>query len=109
MKSWEEKYKAESVVIQQERATYSGNHTVLGKKAFDYLSLIFLIAGFISLLLVYFTEVTLIHSACIFVISRVLSPSDTDRYELMIKGLAEDVANIRIVTAVIAKEAGKKD
>ncbi len=105
MNSWE----AESVAIQQERATYPGNNTGLGKKAFDYLSLIFLIAGFISLLLVYFTEITLIHSACIFVISRVLSPSDTDRYELMIKGLVEDVANIRVASTIITKEVIKKD
>ncbi|MEY8241730.1 MAG: hypothetical protein RPT25_15400 [Cycloclasticus sp.] len=103
MKNLEERFNSELLEIQQERKTYSANHTVLGKKVFDYLSIITLIAGFISLPLVYFTEVTLIHSACIFIISRTLSPSDTDRYELMIKGVAQDIANIRIATTVIAK------
>ncbi len=109
MRDWEEKYKEESSKVIQERSNYAKINNRLGVNIFEKLSIIFLGFGFISLLMIPFTEMTLIQSACIFIISHVLSPNDTNRYESVIKGVVEDVANIRIATTILSKEIQKKD
>ena len=105
---WQESYQKEAEVVSAERASYKNSKQHLGAKIFDKLSLIFLLCGFLSLVSVPFTGITLVQATCFFVISFALSPSDGDRYELMMKGIAEDVANLRIHTAISTKAKRKE-
>ncbi|MCL1127388.1 hypothetical protein [Shewanella surugensis] len=108
MTKWLESYQKEAENIVQERAIYENSSQRLGAKIFDKLSFLFLLSGFVSLGLVAFIDVTLIQSTCLFVISFVLSPTDGDRSGTMIKGMAEDLANIRINTAIESKNKTEK-
>jgi fatty-acid desaturase len=108
MSKWQESYQKEAENIAAERAAYQNSSQRIGAKIFDKLSLLFLLSGFVSLGLVAFTEVTLVQSTCFFVISFVLSPTDGDRLETMLKGMAEDLANIRINTAIESKSKSEQ-
>ena len=78
MNEHNDKFEQEADRIRQERDTYH-NISYKGKKQnykseeflqthklFDYLSFIFLGMGFISLILMFFTGVTLLHATCLF-------------------------------------------
>ena len=103
MNKFESAIELETEKIRIERESYPAGKYNASKKFFDYASLIFLASGFIALVLIFFTDVTLLQAACLFVISYVISPTDGDRYESQIKCMAEDLANIRINTTVIGK------
>jgi hypothetical protein len=104
MSSWEESYKKEFEVIARERETYPSKLDDSVKKLFDVVSFCFLIAGFIALAAVFFTQITLVQATCFFVISFVVKPSDGDRMESLIKGMAQDLANIRISALMVSKK-----
>lgn len=93
----------ESDAIKSERIAYAFEEKA-GLKFFYYLSNVFMVLGFISLALVFFTEVTLVHATCFFVIGYTLTPTDVDSNRVVIKGVTEDIANIRLNTAVISKK-----
>ena len=80
--------------IKEERGTYQPSHKGTNK-FFDVLSLLFLLAGFGALIAIFFTDVTIVEATCLFVISYVVAPTDGDRYESMVKGIAEDVGFTR--------------
>ena len=108
MSKWQESYQKEAETISAERASYKNSKQHLGTKIFDKLSLMFLLCGFLGLVLVPFTSVTLVQATCFFVISFVLSPTDGDRYEAMLKGISEDMANVRINTTISTKTKYKE-
>jgi len=93
----------ESDAIKRERASYAFEEKP-GVAFFHYLSNAFMALGFIPLALVFFTEITLIQATCFFVIGYTLTPTDVDSNRTVIKGVTEDVANIRLNTAVISKK-----
>lgn len=103
MQKWNEAYKEETEVVARERMGYTANRLDHVKVFFDKLSIAFLLAGFAGLIAVPFTTFTLVQATCLFVISYVVSPSDGDRYESTLKGIAQDLANIRIHTAITSK------
>ena len=105
MSSWKELYNKEFELIVLEREEYSSKLNDPVKKLFDVLSFFFLIAGFIALTATFFSKITLTEATCFFVISFVLKPSDGDRMESAIKGIAQDLANIRINTAITSKKS----
>jgi len=101
---WDKYYQEEYTNIKNERTNYKiSNDTEIGQKIFEVLSTLFLSIGFISLILVYFTEITLLQSTCFFVIAYTLQPSDGDRYQSIIKGITEDLAHIRLNTTIFSK------
>lgn len=103
MKNWQILFREEGKLISDDRATYEGHERSVGEKFFETLAVCFLGAAFLSLPLIFFTEVTLVQSTCLFVISFVLQPTDGDRYQSQIKGIAQDLAHIRIHTVISAK------
>jgi len=101
---WDKYYQEEYTNISNERASYKiSNDTKIGQKIFEAIATLFLGIGFISLILIFFTEITLFHSTCFFVIAYTLQPSDGDRYQSIIKGVTEDLAHIRLNTTIISK------
>ena len=108
MNNWQIQFEEEAKLISDERETYGSHKQDIGAKIFEKLALCFLGVAFLSLPLIFFTEVTLVHSTCLFIISFVLQPSDGDRYESQIKGIAQDLAHIRIHTAITGKAARAK-
>ncbi len=82
--------------IQAERLNYKSKNTG-GFKFMDTMSFVFYCGGFICLgfALFSFYEITIFHATCLFIISYVVSPSDGDRYEEMVKGMAKDLGYIR--------------
>ncbi len=119
MKNWDKKFKAEAYLIKQERQHYP--LSIKGEddyvlKLFEYLSVIFLGIGFLSLILTFFTKITLVQATCFFVISGILlfnrhmlENTDGERYEEIIKGIAEDMGNIRASIFVIGKNINLKE
>ena len=105
MNDWKSLYQEEATTIKEERASYPVNSKKpnIGYKFFEYLSNLFLVCGFVALGLLFFTEITLVQATCLFVISYVIHPTDGDRYESQLKGIAEDLANIRINTTILGK------
>lgn len=103
MNEHEENILKEIDIILQERKSYPKAYINKDHKIFDFLSLIFMGLGFVSLILIYFTNITLIQATCFFIISYILKPSDTDRYKFFIKSISEDLGNIRANTAVMVK------
>ncbi|PZO83709.1 MAG: hypothetical protein DI626_08815 [Micavibrio aeruginosavorus] len=100
MRISEEMIDIEKQKIIDERKTYKFPN--LGtKKFFEYVATGFFFFGFATLLLAFFTDLTLIHATCFFVISHVIQPTDGDRYETIVKGIAEDLANIRLNTTFL--------
>ncbi|MDI1229161.1 MAG: hypothetical protein PSY14_15890 [bacterium] len=99
-------FELECDAIRRERSTYAGGgiRSENIKKFFDYLSCIFLCMGFVSLVLIFFSETTLLHATCFFVISYTLELSGADRAELALKGATEDLAHIRASLAVLRKK-----
>lgn len=108
MPDWEESFQKESSEIVTERNSYASKAQDPIKRVFDITSVVFLALGFISLIAVFFTDITLVQATCFFVISYVISPTDGDRFESMLKGIAQDLANIRANTAISSKELKKK-
>lgn len=107
MNEFEKSFEKEAEIILTERKTYPGIENNLPNKVYDYLSLIFLISGFVALILIFFTNVTLLQATCLFVISYIVKPTDTDRRELENKCMAEDLAHIRMNTTIIGKHIKK--
>ena len=89
-------------LIKLERASYTFNEKA-GVFIFHSISLIFTAFGFTALISIFFTNITLIDATCLFVIGYVLDPKDSEINRLAIKGMLEDIANIRLNTAVISK------
>ena len=108
MPDWEESFQKEAAEIANERNSYASKAQDPIKRVFDITSVIFLALGFISLIAIFFTDITLVQATCFFVISYVISPTDGDRFESMLKGIAQDLANIRANTAMTSKELKKK-
>ena len=105
MSEWEKNYEKEYSSIKEEREFYPGNTegNKFAYKLFDVLSFLFQASGFIALILIFFTDITLVQATCLFVIGYVISPSDGDRYELQVKGMVEDLGHIRLNTTIIGK------
>ena len=103
MDKWENIYKEEEQAIKQERNFYSGVGNDGGIKILDGLSMIFMVAGFVALALIYFTDITLIQATCLFIISHVIAPSDGDIFRQVVKGMAEDLGYMRLNLIVIRK------
>jgi len=103
MDKWERTYKIEEEAIKEERKFYPGAGNEVGIKVLDVLSLIFLLSGFVALILIFFTDVTLVQATCLFVISYTIAPSDGDIFRQGIKGIMEDVGYIRLNITVIRK------
>jgi len=108
MSDWQNQREREAKTIAEERKIYEGRDQSMGAKIFEKLSLIFLSLGFLSLPLIFLNVCTLLESTCLFVISFVLHPTDGDRYEGLLKGMAEDLANIRINTAIGSRATPSK-
>jgi hypothetical protein len=108
MSDWEESLQKEIATISAERNGYASKAQYPIKRIFDLTSVVFLVLGFVSLIAMFFTDITLVQATCFFVISFVLSPSDGDRFETMLKGMAQDLANIRASTTITSKELKKK-
>lgn len=92
----------EAHALRLERDGYSG----IDPSAlffFNSLSTIFLSLGFLSLFLMFFTAITFLDATCLFVISFVLSPSDGERNWALTKGMAEDLAQVRMNIETIRK------
>ena len=108
MPDWEESFQKETATIATERNGYASKAQDPIKRIFDITSVVFLVLGFVSLIAMFFTDITLVQATCFFVISFVLSPTDGDRFETMLKGMAQDLANIRANTVIASKELKKK-
>ncbi len=104
MSKWDEKHQQEVDLIIKERETYFLNEGPV-LVFFEKLSFAFMTMGFIALISVFFTEITLINATCLFVISYTIMPTDGDRQRAIIKGMAEDLANIRVNTTITSKNA----
>ncbi len=100
MEKSEEHFAKEREIIANERSSYLFPNKGVNK-FFDYLSAVFFFSGFGALLLIFFTEITLIDATCLFIISYVVQPSDGDRFEPIVKGIAEDLGNIRLNTSFL--------
>lgn len=100
-------FEKECEAIRHERNTYILPNRG-AQKFLTVLSAVFFFAGFIALILIYFTNVTLLQATCLFVISYIIEPTDGDRYESMAKGIAEDLGNIRASLAVMRKNSEEK-
>ncbi len=106
---WNIYYQEEYENISNERANYKiSGSTKKGQKIFEIIAALFLGMGFISLFLMFFTEITLLQATCFFVIAYTLQPSDGDRYQSIIKGVTEDLAHIRLNTTILSKNIKKK-
>lgn len=83
--------------LKSERAIYRDQLSGI-KKFIDIVSTVFLFSGFVFLLASFFfsPEITIFHATCLFIISYCVGNSDGDRYEAIIKGMAEDIAHIRV-------------
>jgi len=103
MSKWDEKYQREVDLIQKERNTYALSESPI-LVFFEKLSFAFMAMGFIALISVFFTDVTLINATCFFVIGYTIMPTDGDRQRAITKGMAQDLANIRASTAIISKD-----
>ena len=103
MNKWDKIYKEEEQAIKEERTSYSADGEEGGLKILDGLSMIFMIAGFVALVLVFFTDITLIQATCLFVIGHVVGPSDGDLYKNALKGITEDMGYMRLNLTVIRK------
>lgn len=108
MKGWSNAFDIEASAITTERLSYVSNTNGPVMRLFDILSTLFLCAGFIGLVAIFFTDITLIQTTCLFIISFIISPSDGDRFSSLIKGIAEDIAHIRANLTVISKEIKSK-
>lgn len=88
-------YTEECEAIKQERTTYKliRPRGIVGFES--ALSAAFYFAAFIALILVPFTEITLLQATCLFVIHYTIAPSEVDLGEALIKGIAEDLGHIR--------------
>ena len=112
MKNWNDYYTEEhdsiknEVELRESVSKISGN---FGLKFFEISSLLFLIAGFITLVMCAFTEVTLLNVTCLFVISHVLAPTDMDFAKGLLNGVSINLAVVRLNTAIIAKKLFEKD
>jgi hypothetical protein len=102
-KSNQSDFQKECEIIIEERKGYKGNKGFGSIKFFDIISTVFLFVGIIILILVPFTEISLLQATCFFVISYTLSPTDLECSAHMIKGIAEDLGNIRANISVIRK------
>lgn len=102
MKKIDNEYQHEVDLITQERKTYPLNEKPI-LVFFEYLSFSFMAVGFILLIASLFTDITLLNATCFFVISYTIMPTDGDRHRSIIKGIAQDLANIRASNAIISK------
>jgi len=96
-------YEEECENVRQERNTYKENQRNPAMKFYSWLSTFFLFVGFIALILVPFTEASLLHATCFFVISYTISPTDLDHSGQIFKGIAEDLGHIRANISVIRR------
>lgn len=96
-------FEKECALIIRERLTYQENRPgeSVAVKFYDWLSFGLLLVGILGLLLMPFTDITLLQVTCIFIISRALAPSDLDYTRPMLKGIAEDLGHVRASVTVI--------
>lgn len=104
MSKWSDSFLKESDSLKKEREGYPAGRFSDAFRVYDVLSFLFLIAAFISLASVPFTDVTLLDATCLFVISHVVAPKEGDRFEKVFKGISEDIAHIRVNAVILAKE-----
>lgn len=81
--------------IRQERTTYAQSNPPIAIKILYIVSTVFFFAAFGALVLVPFTDVSLLQATCLFVIHYTVAPSEADLAQGAIKGATVDLANIR--------------
>jgi len=106
--AWHNEYKETQQKILAERTSYFTKNMPYIKLS-EMISLVFLGIGIITLVLVYFTKVTLIQTTCFFVISYTIRPSDGYIFLYEIQCLTEDLVRIRTSLDVLAKNIFKKN
>lgn len=99
---WEDLFELEVLELKRQRFLQQRPNKNM-KKFFDVISAIFLFTGFLALVASFFTKITLLDATCLFVISYVIQPSDLEIAEEQLKGIAEDLANIRLNTVISSK------
>ncbi|MGW8169869.1 MAG: hypothetical protein ACWGHH_07695 [Sulfurovaceae bacterium] len=98
MNFWVKKFNDEAKKIKFERIGYTKDTT--GERILDYLSAGFQFVGFVALILVFFTDITLVQATCFFVIGYTIAPTYMELSSNLIKQIAEDIIHIRINTKI---------
>lgn len=82
--------------IKIERQTYKYKFPYY-LKVHSLAAMLFSYAGYASLIAAAFSyaDITIFHATCLLIIGYIIEPTDGDRYEEMVKGIAEDLGNVR--------------